>query len=98
MTTPATTGDKKTLGITSLVLGIAGLVGLFIPILNIVTLIGSIVGIVLGFMSRRREPAAKTMALVGIILSAVALVLGIIFIIIGALAVASVMNDPAMVQ
>lgn len=98
MTTPAPTGEKKTLGITSLILGIAGLVGLFIPFINFITLAGSVVGIVLGVMSRRREPSAKGLALAGIILSAVALLLGVIFIIIGALAVTAIMNDPTMGQ
>ena len=85
--------SKKTLAITSLILGIAGLVGLFIPVVNFLTLIGAIVGLVLGFMSRRREPAGRGLALAGIITSAVAIVLFIVFAIIGVALLGSMMES-----
>lgn len=91
------TGTSKALGLTSLILGIAGIVGLFIPFINFITLAGAVVGLILGILSRRREPGAKGLALTGIILSAIALVLGLIFIVVGVALVGSMMTDPSVV-
>jgi len=74
---PAPSGDKKGLAIASLILGILSLCGSVLwyyggPI--------SIVGIVLGFLGMKSS--GKGMAIAGIILSAIGLLLLIVFVII----------------
>lgn len=88
--TPAPTSDKKTLGILSIVFGgVSILLSAFLPIIWILL---AIAGVIVGFMSRKREPGARTLALVGIILSFVGIAACIVSMIIGALAFAAVMN------
>lgn len=88
--TPATSGSK-TLGIISLVLGIVSLVGfLFLPI---VFVLAGIAAVILGFLSRKREPGARGLALTGIILGFIGIALCIISMIIGAILVASMMGS-----
>jgi len=66
-TAPAATGGLHSpLSVTSLVLGIASVALGF-------TLVVPVVGLVLGLVARRREPDGRTMALVGVISSAVML-------------------------
>jgi hypothetical protein len=62
-----TTGVRSPLAVWSLVLGLASIAFGF-------TFVVPITGLVLGILSRRREPEGRTMALVGIISSAVMLV------------------------
>jgi len=62
-----TTGVRSPLAVWSLVLGLASIAFGF-------TFVVPIAGLVLGILSRRREPEGRTMALVGIISSAVMLV------------------------
>ncbi len=88
--TSSATTSSKTLGIVSLVCGIVSVVLAWI--LPILWLIVGIVAVVLGFMSRRREPAAQTLALWGIILGFVGIALNIASMIIGAIIVAQVMG------
>ena len=64
---PTTTGVRSPLAVWSLVLGLASIAFGF-------TFVVPIAGLVLGILSRRREPEGRTMALVGIISSAVMLV------------------------
>jgi hypothetical protein len=96
MTTPSyspapTASGKKTLAILSLVFGIVSIVlCLFIPILWILV---AIAGVILGFMSRKREPQARTMALVGIILSFVGIVANVVSMILGAIIATSMMQS-----
>jgi len=79
---PATT-TKKTMGVLSLVFGIVSIVFcLFLPVLWILL---AIAAVVLGFMSRKREPAARTMATVGIVLGFVGILANIGSMIAGAL-------------
>ncbi|WP_440708332.1 DUF4190 domain-containing protein [Herbiconiux sp. YIM B11900] len=90
MTNPAyapATSNKKTLAILSLVFGIVSIVlCLFLPILWILL---AIAGVILGFLSRSREPAGRTIALVGIILSFVGIAANILSMVIGAIAAVS---------
>jgi hypothetical protein len=62
-----TSGVRSPLAVWSLVLGLASIVFGF-------TFVVPIAGLVLGILSRRREAEGRTMALVGIISSAVMLV------------------------
>jgi hypothetical protein len=65
--TTATTTTTRVFGIASLVLGASSLIAGW-------TFIAPIVGLVLGIMSRRREPDATGFATAGIVLNLVALV------------------------
>ncbi|MFC0678279.1 DUF4190 domain-containing protein [Lysobacter korlensis] len=90
-TTSSATTSSKTLGIISLVCGIVSVVlFLFLPI---IWLIVGIVAVVLGFMSRRREPAAQTLALWGIILGFVGIALNLANMIFTAVLVSQVMGN-----
>ena len=87
-TTPTTT--KKTLAVVSIILGaVSVLLCWILPILWVVV---AIVGVVLGFLSRSREPQARTLALVGIILSFIGIALNIGSMILGAILVAQYMQ------
>ncbi|WP_419817896.1 hypothetical protein [Glaciibacter flavus] len=87
-TTPTTT--KKTLAVVSIILGaVSVLLCWILPILWVVV---AIVGVVLGFLSRSREPQARTLALVGIILSFIGVALNIGSMILGAILVAQYMQ------
>jgi hypothetical protein len=96
MSTPSyapgsTASSKKTLAILSLVFGAVSIVfSLFLPIL---WLLLAIAGVILGFMSRKREPQARTLSLVGIILSFVGIAANIASMVIGAVLMASVMQS-----
>ena len=96
MTTPSYTpapiaSNKKTLAILSLVFGIVSIV--FCLFLPIVWILLAIAGVILGFMSRKREPQAGTMALAGIILSFVGIAANIVSMILGALFAVSMMQN-----
>ncbi|KQO46889.1 MULTISPECIES: DUF4190 domain-containing protein [unclassified Frigoribacterium] len=71
-----TSGVRSPLAVWSLVLGLASIGFGF-------TFVVPIAGLVLGILSRRREPEGRTMALVGIISSAVMLVGTLIALFIG---------------
>jgi UDP-N-acetylmuramyl pentapeptide phosphotransferase/UDP-N-acetylglucosamine-1-phosphate transferase len=87
---PAASG-KKTMAILSLVFGIVSIVFcLFLPILWILL---AIAGVVLGFMSRNREPQARTLSLVGIILSFVGIAANIGSMVLGAVIATSMMQS-----
>ena len=86
----STTTSSKTLGILSLVFGIVSIVMSWIfPIFWV--LLG-IAAVVLGFLSRRREPGAQTLALWGIILGFVGIALNIASMVIGAMLMAQLVN------
>ncbi|MCU1551182.1 MAG: hypothetical protein JWR36_1742 [Glaciihabitans sp.] len=86
-------GPKQALSLTSFILGIAGLVFSWVPFLGF---LASLAAIILGFIGRKKEPAApKWMSLIGIILGFVAIVIGIIviaFLVIGIIANAALLN------
>ena len=76
--TPAA-GPKQVLSLTSFILGIVGMLFSWIPFLGF---LASLAAIIIGFIARKREPAApKWMSLIGIILGFVAIVIGIVVII-----------------
>jgi hypothetical protein len=84
---PAAAGPKQALSLTSFILGIAGLVFSWVPVLPF---LASLAAIIIGFIARKNEPGApKWMALVGIILGFVAIGLAILFLVIAALAIAA---------
>jgi hypothetical protein len=68
----APSGEKKTLSLISMITGIVGVVafGWFLP--------ASIAAVILGFMGKKREPAAKGFWLTGIITGFVGIALTII--------------------
>ncbi|WP_420367756.1 hypothetical protein [Curtobacterium sp. L1-20] len=85
----APASSSNGMAIASLVLGIIGtVVGLFIPIIGV---IGGVVGLILGILARRRS-LSRGIVLGGIILSAIAIVVGIVGFIINAIALANLMN------
>lgn len=72
-------GPKQVLSLTSFILGIVGMLFSWIPFLGF---LASLAAIIIGFIARKREPAApKWMSLIGIILGFVAIVIGIVVII-----------------
>ena len=85
--TPAAAGPKQVLSLTSLILGIAGIVFSWVPVLPF---LASLAAIIIGFIARKNEPGApKWMALIGIILGFVAIGLAVLFLVIAALALAA---------
>jgi CHASE2 domain-containing sensor protein len=78
---PAST--KKTMAILSVVFGAVSLALTWI-IAPFIFLVLAIAGAVLGFVSRSREPGARTLALVGIILSLLAAVASVVSMILAA--------------
>lgn len=66
------------MAVASLVLGIVALVFAFIPGVSWIAWIGGVVGIVLGVLGRKREPEKKGMATAGLVMSIVAVVLGVL--------------------
>lgn len=88
--TPAAS-TKKTLAILSLVFGIISVVFcLFLPVLWILV---AIAGVILGFLSRSREPGARTLALAGIIVSFVGIAANVLSMIVGAVLAVSMMQS-----
>jgi uncharacterized membrane protein HdeD (DUF308 family) len=90
-TTSSTTSSTKTLGLTALIVGAASAVLSWL-ILPILWLLGGVVAVVLGFLSRRKEPAARTLALWGIILGFVAIISAVASMVIGAMILAQAMS------
>ena len=85
-------GPKQGLSLTSFILGIAGLVFSWVPILPF---LASIAAIIVGFIARKNEPAApKWMSTVGIILGFVAIGLAILFLVVGAILLATAGSIP----
>ncbi len=75
---------KNGLGIASLVLAIIGLLSVWVPVVNVVSIVLGIVAVVVGFLGRRRvkRGAANNggVAIAGIVLGALAIVVGLAFI------------------
>lgn len=74
------TGAQRSngLGTAALVLGIIGLVLAFIPFLNYGSGVIPFVGLILGIVALAKKNVKKTVALVGTVLSAVAVILSIV--------------------
>jgi lipopolysaccharide export LptBFGC system permease protein LptF len=87
---PETTG-RKTLAILSIVFGAVSIV--FAWILPIIWILLAIAAVVLGFVSRRREPSAKTLATIGIVLGFIGIVANIASMVAGAMYAASVLQN-----
>ena len=75
---PAPAAPGKGMAIAAMVLGIVGVV--FVTTIFI-SLICGIVGLVLGIVARKKNPAAKGMAIAGIVTGAVAVGLSLLFLI-----------------
>lgn len=67
---PASGGNERVMAIASLVLGVINLCAWFIPLCGAPL---AIVGIVLGYLGMK-DPSQKTLALIGIVLSALGLI------------------------
>ncbi|MDN4477803.1 DUF4190 domain-containing protein [Demequina sp. SYSU T00039] len=78
----ATLPPKKGLAVAALVLGIVAIVGAWIPILNIGSIVIALVGVVLGVIAIvqavKGKAAGKVMAIVGTSLSALSIVIAIV--------------------
>jgi uncharacterized membrane protein HdeD (DUF308 family) len=86
----SSTASTKTKGLISLILGVvAVIVALFVPIVGI---LAGVVAVVLGFLSRKSEPEAQTLALWGIILGFAGIALGVIMWIVSAMLLAELMS------
>jgi hypothetical protein len=83
------TAAVKTKGVIALILGIVSLPAAFMPILGL--LLG-IAAVVLGFLSRKSEPAANTLSLWGIILGFAGIALSVVMFIVNAVLVAQLMG------
>jgi hypothetical protein len=83
-------GPKQGLSLTSFILGLAGLVFSWVPILGF---LASVAAVVIGFIAKAKEPAApKWMWLVGIIAGFVAVVISLI-VLIGFIALIAIGNS-----
>lgn len=76
---PATPG--KGMAITALVLGIIALLGVAIPVLNFVSLVMAIVGLILGFIALSKYTTSKGLPISAVIVSAVAAALSLVFVV-----------------
>ena len=75
---------KNGLGISSLVLAIIGLLSVWVPVVNIVSIVLGLVAIVIGFIGRGRVKRGTAnnsgVAIAGIVLGALAIIVGVAFI------------------
>ncbi|MBN8553091.1 MAG: DUF4190 domain-containing protein [Caulobacterales bacterium] len=69
-TTDATPANGLAIG--SLVLGILSIVNTIIPVSNLITWVVALIGLVLGFMARKK-PGGQGLAIAGIVTSAIGL-------------------------
>jgi len=83
--------SSKTLGIVAVIVGAVSLLGFLV--LPIFFVLAAIAAVILGFLSRKREPGARGLALTGIILGFVGIAVNIASMVIGAILIASVMNS-----
>jgi hypothetical protein len=81
------------LGLTSLILGLVAFVGAFIPVINYVTGVAAIAGLVLGIIAVTRAGRPKGLAKAGIAASAVALVLSIVLAIVYTIGFVALVRD-----
>ncbi len=80
-------GDRRGLGIASLVLGIVSLCLIWIPLVNVLGMIGCAVGLILGILGMKSS--AKGMAIAGVVLSGISLVIVVVsFVVLGGLMLA----------
>lgn len=83
------------LAIASLILGILAVLGSFVPVLNIGSILLAVIGLILGIVGvatlKKSGKGGKVMAIVGIVLAALAIIIGIAI----NAAAAKVVNDVA---
>ncbi len=72
--------DRKGLAIASLVLGILSLCLVWFPVVGVVGLIGSVIGLVLGIMGLKSS--LKGIAIAGIVISGISLLIGIVTVVV----------------
>jgi hypothetical protein len=81
---PPPVGPRNGLGITSLVLAIVGLLSVWVPFVNIVSIVLGLVAVVIGFLGRGRVKRGIAnnggIAIAGIVLGTLAIVVGLAFI------------------
>jgi Domain of unknown function (DUF4190) len=81
---PPPTGPRNGLGITALVLAIIGSLTVWVPVFNIISIVLGLVAVIIGFLGRgrvRRGTANNDgVAVAGIVLGALAIVVGLAFI------------------
>jgi hypothetical protein len=81
---PTPVETKNGLGIASLVIAIIGLLSVWVPIVNIVSIVLGLIAVVIGFLGRgrvkRRIANNGGVAVAGIVLGALAIVVGLAFI------------------
>lgn len=82
----------KGLGIAALIIGIVAFLGFAIPVLNVLSALLAIVGLVLGILALRKA-SAKGVPLSGVILSGLALLLSVIFIVVYAVGFGAALNE-----
>jgi hypothetical protein len=91
---PATGTKSPVLSIISLVAGIVGVVGFFVVFIPIVGGVMQLLipgaAVVLGFLGKKKEPAAKGMWLTGIVLGFVGVGIGLLSIILWSVAFAGI--------
>ncbi|MCY7298682.1 MAG: DUF4190 domain-containing protein [Ilumatobacteraceae bacterium] len=83
------------LGITSLILGIVAVLGFAVPVVNVFSALLAVVGLVLGIIALARRAGSRGLSLSGTIVSAIALVLSVIFIIIYAVGLGAAIDEVA---
>ena len=77
-----TAGPKQTLSLVSFILGIAGFVFAWIPVVGIIGFLAGLAAIILGFMAKSKEPGApKWMWIVGLVGGFLAIAISIVYIV-----------------
>ncbi|WP_432521888.1 DUF4190 domain-containing protein [Kineococcus sp. SYSU DK006] len=66
------------LAVAAMVLGIVAVLGCYVPILNVGSILIAVVGLVLGIVSLARSRAGRGMAITGVALSAIAVVVAVL--------------------
>jgi hypothetical protein len=83
--------ESKGFGIAALVLGLVGVVLLWLPYVNIIC---AILAIIFGILAIVKT-TSKGLGIAGLVLGAVVILIGVILIIIAAAAVGTVLSDPS---
>jgi hypothetical protein len=82
---------KQSLSLTSFILGLAGLLFSWVPLVGILGFLASVGAVVTGFLGKAKEPQApKWMWLIGIIAGFVAIGIGLILLIVFIVALATI--------
>ena len=84
---PPPQGNSSGLAIAGMILGIAGILGSWIPFLNIISILIAIIGLILSLIAlkqcREKKLEGRGMAIAGLILSSLTIIISIIFLIWG---------------